>query len=79
MFENAVVIPVKLLPSIAGRAPVSVVAFNVPFTLSTNTVESAATTSIDCVEPAGNTELVIALSTSVFVYFQYTLSTTCKI
>ena len=67
MFENAVVTPVNALPSIAGRAPVSVVAFNVPFTLSTSTVESCATTSIDCVLPLGSTELVIALSTSVFV------------
>ena len=61
------VMPVNALPSIAGKAPVNVVAFSVPLTLSTNTVESAATISIDCVEPAGNTELVIALSTSVFV------------
>ena len=44
MLAKEVVMFVKALPLIAGRAPDKADAFNVPFTLSTKTVESSANT-----------------------------------
>ena len=53
IFGDVVVTFVNALPFIAGSAPVSVVAFSVPFALSTSSVGSGTTTSIGCVEPLG--------------------------
>ena len=57
----------SLVPNIAFSLSLNLIGlvsadeFSVPFALSTSSVESAATTSIDCVEPVGITILEVAL------------------
>ena len=76
MFENAVVMPVRALPSIAGKAPVSAVAFSVPFTPSISNVESSAYTepvispvtfNPVTVEPVKSTEPPLTKSTAPYI------------
>ena len=55
--------PVKALPSIAGNDPDKADAFNVPFTLSTKTVESSAKT-----EPLISFTVLVTSSSAKFLF-----------